>query len=92
MQTYTAIILGYLWMPMALASTVRTYRAENDEQAVLEAQTTEAGDFSQVVDVCVYRIEGIPGMFLSDHAQRAVPVKLWDNEETESDYWDTVAD
>ena len=84
---YRAIILGGIWWPMgALCSTERTYRAEDDGQAV-ELAHTMTSDFSSIQDVQVMRYAD-PYL----HRYPTIMVKDWDTEENEADYWSTVAE
>lgn len=105
--TYHALILGYIWQPGAgMCSLSTTWTPAlfvdgspyTDEHAVLDAQTTQAGDFQQVLDVrvgaedacgtcwpCVHRPEQ---HFCYQPVARLV--KEWHSEEHECAYLDTI--
>ncbi len=88
MTTYRAIILGEIWQPdVGLCSTERTYRADDDEQAIEQAYMFEEGDFSSVKDVMILAQKPCSGGGLPHMAWHVV--KEWDNEENERVYAQT---
>jgi hypothetical protein len=82
MNTYRAYIVGGLWWPIGHpASVERDFWADDDAAAIERAQTTEAGDFSSLVDVQVWRTR---------YGHLFQLVKDWDNEDNALAYSDTL--
>lgn len=78
---YRAYILGFIWWPNdELYSYQTAFAAEDDEHAIDLAY--REGNFSQVVDVQVYRLAVV--------GSDAQLVKDWDSQEHEQSYYDTL--
>lgn len=91
---YRASILGGMWWPIGqLGSTERVFRAEDDDDAVERAETSEAGDFHGAVRAMVERQVGcgrcwccLHGRADACYAPRWETVQPWETPEAELEY------
>ena len=91
---YEATILGGLWWPIGHPASIETsYEADDDEQA-RDLVYTRAGDFSEVIDCEIRRVEttsGQTGENVYERVTTVTTVKAWESEDNESAYLDTIA-
>ena len=95
MATYQGSIVGGIWWPMGAicALDVPRFEAENDEDAIDQIATVLSGDFSEVMDVEVWRIEHAsftaPDGRITQHQRTDTLVKRF-SEEAECAYADAM--